>query len=540
MNRLAPFGAMLGGTALACLAASSAHAQDKPRGRVTPYIEVDQTIDADLKNGDVLTYTSLVAGVDAVVATQRASAQLSYRYERRIGWGDDVGDASVHSGLARGDYRVAPWLTVEGGALATRTRYDIRGDAPGVFAGNTGNTSQLYSLYAGPTLAHQAGPVALAGAYRIGYTKVETPTYTPLLAGQQRLDYYDDSLGQIATASAALAPNTVLPVGLTASGGWQQERAGQLKQHFDDWYARGDVLVPVSPYVALTAGVGYEKLTTSQRSPLFTAPGVPALDDRGRFVTDPASPRRVTYRTDGLYYDAGVVWRPNRRTSVEGHVGRRYGSTSYTGQARYQASEHVGFAAQVYDVVTTFGGQLRTGIANLPTSFIATRDQFAQAFNGCTFGTSGAAPGGCLDDVFQSVTTSSYRARGVDAVLTATRGRTTYGAGVGYANRKLFTPNVPNGVTIYGLEDESYYGQLFYAYALTGTSGITAQAFADYYEPALPGADDVLSVGATAAYYRNFGRLGTTAAVGLYSFRVGDGIETSLRGQALVGARYSF
>lgn len=536
MNRAA----LLGATVLACAAAMPAHAQDKPRTRVTPYIEVDQTVDADLKNGDVLTYTSLVAGVDAVAATQRASAQLSYRYERRIGWGDDVGDGSIHSGLLRGDYRVAPWLSVEGGALATRTRYDIRGDAPGVFAGNTGNTSQLYSLYAGPTLAHQAGPVSLAGAYRIGYTKVETPTYSPLLAGQRRLDYYDDSLGQIATASASLPPNIVLPVGLTASGGWQQERAGQLKQHFDDWYVRDDVLVPVSPYVALTAGVGYEKLTTSQRSPLFAAPGVPALDDRGRFVTDPASPRRVTYRTDGIYYDAGVVWRPNKRTSVEGHVGRRYGSTSYTGEARYQASETVGFAAQVYDVVTTFGGQLRTGIANLPTSFIATRDQFAQAFNGCTFGTSGAAPGGCLDDVFQSVTTSSYRARGVDAVLTATRGRTTYGAGVGYANRKLFTPDVPNGVTIYGLEDESYYAQLFFAHQLTAVSGVTAQAFADYYEPSLPGADDVLSVGATASYYRNFGRLGTTAAVGLYSFRVGDGIETSLRGQALVGARYSF
>ncbi len=536
MNRLA----LTGGIALACLAALPAHAQDKPRGRVTPYIEVDQTIDADLKNGDVLTYTSLVAGVDAVVATQRASAQLSYRYERRIGEGHHLGDESVHSGLARAEYRVAPWATIEGGALATRTRYDIRGDAPGVFAGDTGNTSQLYSLYAGPTLAHQEGPVTLAGAYRIGYTKVETPTASRFLAGQPRNDYYDDSLGQVATASVGLAPNTVLPVGLTASGGWQQERAGQLKLHFDDWYIRDDVLVPVSPYVALTAGVGYEKLTTSQRSPLFAAPGVPVVDDRGRFVTDPASPRRITYRTDGVYYDAGVVWRPNRRTSVEGHVGRRYGSTSYTGQARYQASEHVGFAAQVYDVVTTFGGQLRTGIANLPTSFIATRDQFAQAFNGCTFGTSGAAPGGCLDDVFQSVTTSSYRARGVDAVLTAARGRSTYGVGVGYANRKLFSPDVPNGVTVYGLEDESYYGQLFYTYALTGTSGITAQAFADRYEPALPGADDVLSVGATAAYYRSFGRLGTTAAVGLYSFRVGDGVETSLRGQALVGARYSF
>ena len=67
---------------------------------------------------------------------------------------------------------------------------------------------------------------------------METPTASRFLAGQPRNDYYDDSLGQVATASVGFAPNTVLPVGLTASGGWQQERAGQLKQHFDDWYIR--------------------------------------------------------------------------------------------------------------------------------------------------------------------------------------------------------------------------------------------------------------------------------------------------------------
>ena len=187
-----------------------------------------------------------------------------------------------------------------------------------------------------------------------------------------------------------------------------------------------------------------------------------------------------------------------------------------------------------------FGRQLRAGIDSLPTSFIATRNQFAQAFNGCTFGASGAAPGGCLDGVFQSVNAASYRARGVDAVLSATRGVTTYGVGVGYARRKLFAPAQVTGASIYGREDRSWYGDLFFHRALSRMSGFDATAFVDYYDPAQPGVDDVLSTGATASYYHDFGRLGTTAALGLYAFRTGEGDETAVRGQATLGARYSF
>lgn len=530
---------LLGSAALYALAAPAA-ARDKPRTTVVPYIELSQTADADLKSGDILTYTSAAAGIDASIDTARASAQVSYRYEHRFGESHDLRDEDVQSGLARGSVRLTPALSLEAGALATRSRADIRGDAPGVLAGDRANISKVFAVYGGPTLATSAGPLALNAAYRIGYTKVTAPGATALLAGQPRQDYFDDSLGQAATASAGVSPGTVLPVGLTASGGWYQERAGQLHQHYDDWFGRGDVLAPVSATVALAAGVGYEKVTTSQRDPLFTSPGAPAADSRGRFVLDPASPRRITYRTDGVYYDAGIIWRPNRRTSVEGHVGKRYGSTSYTGAIAWQASPTVGFGAQVYDTVTTFGRQLRTGLGNLPTSFIATRDQFAQAFTGCTYGTTGAAPGGCLNDVFQSVTTASYRARGVDAVVTATRGLSTYGAGAGYANRKLYAPDVAIGATLYGQEDQSWYADLFYHRSLTPVSGLDAQAFVNYYDPALASANDIVSVGATASYYHDFGRLGTTAALGLYSFRVGDGLETSLQGQALLGARYTF
>ena len=533
---------LIGTTATIALTAVPAAAQDHARAQVHPYIELSQTVDVDLKGGDAVTYTSAAAGIDASIDTARASAQLSYRYEHRFSYEDGNADLDIHSGLARAAFKLTPELTLEGGALATRSRYDIRGEAPGILGGDARNVAQVYSVYAGPTLATQVGPVSVGGLYRIGYTKVDTPSYSPLVAGQPRLDRYDSSVGQIAGLTAGIAPRTVLPFGVTASTGWERETSGPLRQHYDSWFGRGDVLLPVAPTLALTGGVGYERVQTSQRPPLLTpsasGAGVPVIDDNGRFVIDPGQGRRVTYRTDGVYYDAGVVWRPSRRTSVEGHVGRRYGSTSYTGAASWAPTPTVGVSVGVYDTVTTFGRQLRTGIANLPTSFIATRDQFAQAFNGCTLGTSGSAPGGCLDSVFQSVTAASYRARGVDAVVSATRGRTTFGGGVGYANRKLYAPDTP-GVTVYGLEDQSYYAQIFVNQALTASSGLNLQAFADYYQPA-NGPDDILSTGATATYYHDFGRLGTTASLGLYSFRVGDGVETSLRGQALLGARYQF
>jgi hypothetical protein len=529
--------------ALATLSATPAAAQAKRRVSITPYIEASQILDADLSGGDVLTYTSLAAGVDAASETQRVSGQISYRYERRFAWNKDVGDNDIHSGLARVNAKVTKDLSFEAGGIATRTRSDIRGAAPGLLVGNVDNVAQVYAVYGGPSLRTTAGPVAINANYRLGYTKVETPTFADTGMGTQRLDYYDDSVGHTVNASASIAPGTVLPFGVTASGAYDRETASQLKQRYEGYYGRGDVLMPISPYVALTAGVGYEKIETSQKDALVDAAGAPVLDKDGRFVTNAASPRRIAYRTDGVYYDAGVVWRPNRRTSVEGHVGKRYGSLSYTGTATYQASQSVGLAVNVYDGVQTFGRQLRTGIGNLPTSFISGQQQgFGQQFNGCVFGSSGAQPGACLDDVFQSISTSSYRARGIDGVIVASRGRSTWGAGAGYANRKLYAPNVAPGLVVSGLDDQSYYGQLFYTRTLTRASGVNGDLFVNYYDSGVEdagGDTSVWSYGATGTYYHNFGRLGTTASLGLYSFKVGD-LDSDWSAQALIGARYQF
>ncbi len=544
---------ILGGAAALFVAAPALAQSDSASGSgqgarrvvVRPYIEATQILTADLGGGDVLTYTSLAVGVDAAVSTARINGQVSYRYERRFAYDDDIGDTDIHSGLARVEAQLTRNVSLEAGGIATRSRSDIRGAAPGVLVGNVSNIAQVYAVYGGPNFAAQAGDVAVNANYRLGYTKVETPTFGTAATGGQRLDYYDDSIGHTATASAGFRPGTLLPVGLTASAGFDRETAGQLSQRYQGYFGRGDAVLPVSPYVALTAGLGYERIETSQKDALVDAAGVPVLDRDGRFRTAPGSPRRIAYRTNGLYYDAGVIWRPNRRTSVEARIGERYGSLSFTGTATYQASKDVGVAVNVYDGVQTFGRQLRTGLANLPTSFLAPNQGFAQQFNGCVFGATGAAPGGCLDDVFQSISTSSYRARGIDAVLVATRGRTTFGGGIGYANRRLFAPRGAPGLVVTGLEDESYYGQLYFARSLSSVSGINATAFVNYFDSQLGGgfvtAGDggVWSYGATGTYYRNFGRLGTTASLGLYSFKVGD-FDSDWSAQALLGARYQF
>jgi hypothetical protein len=526
----------LGATALS----APAFAQDR-QVTVQPYVEVNQILTADLQGDDVVTFTTLSAGVDASIRTRRAEGQVSARYDHLFSWDDDVGDTDVLSGLARGSFAVAPGLSIEGGALATRTRTDRPGlgGSPVLLTDDLDASSQIYSLYAGPTLSRRIGVAQLDAAYRIGYTKVESPDAFGFVPGGGRRDFFDDATNHLATARLSVAPRALLPVGLALSGAYEREDAGQLDGRYEGYFVRGDVLAPVSATVALAGGVGYERIETSSRDPLLTPAGLPVIDEDGRFATDPASPLRIDYRTDGVFYDVGVVWRPNRRTEARASVGERFGSFSGTGSITYQATDRLSIAVGVYDGIQTFGRQLRTGLANLPTSFVSARDQFTQQFSGCVFSGSGQNPGGCLNSVFQSINTTSYRVRGIDGVVTLTRGPGVIGFGAGYANRDFHTRRVPLGVSITGLEDESAYVQGFYSQPLDAVSGFDAQAFFNWYNQIGVADDELLSAGAVASYYRQFGRLSATASLGLYSFRVGD-FDDSLSAQALIGARYTF
>ncbi|PCD04694.1 hypothetical protein COC42_04095 [Sphingomonas spermidinifaciens] len=530
---------------MACGIAAPAAAQDRPGGDaprvdVSPYINLSQVLIADLSNGDdALTYTSAQAGIDATIQTRRTQAQLSYNYEYRFAWDDDLADTSIHTGLARLSTQVTPSLGFEVGGIATRARSDIRGAAPGLLVGNVANISQLYGVYGGPTVTRQIDQFGFNAAYRVGYTKVEVPdSGVGLLPGQPRLDYYDDSLTHLVTASLGTRAGTYLPIGFTLSGQYEREDAGQLDQRYEGYFGRGDVVLPVSGTLALTAGVGYERIQISQRDPLVDGNGNIAIDGNGRFVTDEGSPRRLAYDIDGVFYDAGVVWRPSPRTTLEVHLGERYGTFSGTGSLSWQMNGTDALQVVVYDSVQSFGRQLGDGISALPTSFTNPFNGGGNAYNGCIFGSDGGAAGGCLNSVFQSISTANYRARGIDAVYAVTRGQLRLGAGAGYANRRFFAPDDAPGVNVSGLEDESAYIQAFASRQLDGNSGVTADVFYNWYRAGL-GGFETRGAGATGAYYRNWGRLDGVASAGIY---VSDQSlsDADVVAQALIGLGYRF
>ncbi len=171
----------------------------------------------------------------------------------------------------------------------------------------------------------------------------------------------------------------------------------------------------------------------------------------------------------------------------------------------------------------------------MPTSFNTPRDPFGDGFNGCVFGDTATAAGGCLTNSLGSISTASYRARGVNAVLSMNAGPTTLGLGLGYANRRYL---VPPGVIVAGTSDDNWYGQLFASQQLDSVSSVSGNVYANYYESNLPGAPGVFGAGANGSYYRSFGSLSAMATLGISTYDVEGAGNTSA--QALLGLRYGF
>lgn len=528
--------------AAAAFAAMPASAQGQGRVQITPHIDAGQVLSADLQGGDVLTYSTVGAGVDVSVHSRRVEVQLSYNYQHRFSYDSQTGDDDFHSGVAVIRARVTPGLTLEAGGIALRGRSDIRGATPGDLSGSGVNRSQIYSAYAGPNVATHVGPMFVNGAYRFGYTKVEAPSDgTGVPAGSAPLDVYDDSTVHVATASVGVKSGTVLPIGVTVSGAYTRENAGQLDNRFEGKYGRGDVVLPLGRGFAVAGGVGYEQIRITQRDALLDVGGQPVRDANGRFVTDPASAPRLAYDTDGIFWDAGVIWRPSRRTFLEARIGKRYGEWSYTGSLSYQMGPGSGIQIGVYDSVTSFGQQTGGGVAALPNSFDSeSENPFQQNNSGCTFGNQGSAAGSCMSGVFASAATGNYRSRGVTGVMVMNRGPNHFGFGGGYARRDFIAPVGAPGFTVNGTSDQTYYGQVFASRELGRDASISGNAFINYYISDLPGSDPTMGWGANTAYtQRFFGHLDATAAVGVYGYEA-QGTDNDITAQALFGLRYGF
>jgi len=512
--------------------ASAAPAGRHSRGEIRPYLEVTQVLSADLSGGgDTLTYTSVAAGVDGSITTRRVTAQASLRYERDIDWNGHVAQQDNISGLAIVHAEVASGLSVDAGGIATRT------GGPGRVFGvnNRDDTVDVYSVYAGPTLATRVGPLAVNGAYRFGYTRVNDHS-----AADQLADDFDSSTAHSLTGSIGMGTRSGgLPFGWTIGGGHVRESSSDSFRHrFEGSYVRGDVVVPVGPTLALTAGVGYERIRSSQRDFVRDAAGVPIVGPGGQPQANPNAPRQLTYDMDGIMYDAGIIWRPSARTELQARAGHRYGGTTYLGTLTHQVGRHAALNVAVYDTVETFGHQLGNDISSLPANFNANRNPLTGSLGGCVFGQQGG--GVCLNRSLQSITGDSFRARGINATLSGERGLFSYGIGAGY-NRRHYHHPVLAGVTVQGAEhdeDFSVYGNL--SRRLSRTSSIAFDAYASWYDNDLANFDAVTSQGATLSYSRSFmlERLQLLAALGIY--RSDDGTDSSTNGSATAGLRYTF
>ncbi|MDT9597758.1 porin family protein [Sphingosinicella rhizophila] len=521
--------------------ASAATLKGEPRSRITPYLEVQQVLSADLNGGDVLTYTSVGAGVDAFVSSQRVKATISYNYQRRIAWNDNLSDNDIHTGLAAAQLTVVPnLLTFDAGALAARSHGDLSVPVPGFQTADDPNLVEIYSVYAGPTLSTKVGAVDVGASYRLGYVHVDDHGLAGVsqVPGQPRFDRYDGSVIHSAAASVGMGPGE-LPVGWTVGAGYSREDNDILDATNEAVFVRGDIVVPVTYSLALTGGAGYEKLKASQQDILRDTNGFPIVGPNGELVADPSRPRLLAYDQSGLIWDVGVIWRPSRRTELQARVGRRYGGTTFVGSLEHRINESYAITASVYDQVTSFGRLLISDLNGLPVDFKIGRNRLSGG-GGCVFGNDPGS-GTCFDDALQSINNSSFRYRGAAILFSGGRGPWSFGAGLGYARRNYFGAG-DNAIpfNLANVTDESVTFQANAERQLSRNSSVALDSYLGWFDSGAAGVRSSRSAGLTGSYYHTLmdGHLEATAQAGIYTVDAGQ-YDSSVA-SILFGLRYAF
>ena len=530
------------GLALGIGLAAPATAAEVKTG-IAPYLEVEQVLSSEFGDGgDTLTYTSIAAGVDGAISTRRVHAQISYRYERRIGWGGDLEDSDVHTGIAQLSAEVVPeTVTINAGALAARSRVDGRGPIFGFSGADNPNLADVYSVYAGPDLSTRAGPVQVAASARLGYVKVDDHGFDDFILPGASSDRYDSSTQYSLSGSVGMAPGD-LPVGWTVGAGYFREDVNRLDQKFDGYYVRGDLVFPVSDELALTGGVGYEEIQSSQQDVRRGSDGLPIVTPGGNLIADKSAPRLFSYDHGGMIWDVGVIWRPSRRTELQARAGERYGSKTFTASLEHKLSGDYAVSASIYDSVTSFGRVLVNDFSSLPVGFRNNRNPLnpgVGGVGGCIFG-SEAGSGVCLDDALQSISNSTFRLRGANVVLSGRRGPWELGVGAGYAHRKYHQAVVAPTLGLERVTDQSFslFGNATRRLGRNASLGF--DAYAAWYDSGLTGSDSSFGTGVSANYYRTFllDRLEGYAAAALFTTDSGDFDTTGA--SAVIGLRYTF
>lgn len=535
---------LTGIAALAVVTAGPAFAQDD-RGAssqdravtIQPYIEVSQVLTAQLSPvSDELTYTQVAAGVDTSIQGRRSGASVSLRYERNFTYGDDQVETDTISGIARGYLSIVPQsLTLQAGALASRSRADGGGAVAANPLASDDASNQIYSAYIGPDFKTRVGAVEIAADAKVGYNRFETDNAVFDANGDQ-VDVFDDSITYGGRVAVGTRPGDILPVGVAVSAGGFQEDLSNLDQRVRDVYARADVTIPVSPTFAVVGGVGYENVEVSSRDAVRDANGDPVFDANGRLVTDSASDRLVAFDVDGLLWDVGVLWRPSSRTSLEARVGQRYDSTTYYGTFSYQPSSTDSLAIAVYDGISGFGGVVNNSLSGVSSNFQAQRNPFSGDFGGLVSSNDGVG----LVNPLGSIRSSAFRGRGVNASYTTQLGRFNAAIGAGYDRRSFIAAAGSALEAVDGVVDESYYVTGSLSTDIGRSGALAANVYANWFNSNTDNGD-LKAVGASAAYSHTLaGKLSARAALAVDYFDSEFSDEDFATASALLGLRYDF
>ena len=509
---------------------------------IRPYIEAQQVANDQLSpsgGGGLLTYSVLAVGADALVNGRNTQAAVSLRYERRFGWGPTAGGNSF-SGLANATTRIVDGLKLDYGGYANRFSTSSSGATYANYDNSSDSLSQVYSVYAGPSLATHVGELGVTGAYHAGYTKVNNALNSSV-AGTNTLDH---SLSQDARLAVGTKPGDLgLPVGLGVEGGWFHEDISNLDQKVTDLHARAQVIVPVSRSLNLLGGVGAEKVQVSSHDAVRDANGNPVSDANGRLITDFNSPRYIAFDTSGLIWDVGAQWRPSSRTSAEAHVGRRYGQLGGYGFFNWKPNSGTTFAVTAYENMTGFGGALSQALSGGSTQFTAIRDSITGNLASCSGSLSG---GSCIGGSTGSLNSQVYRGRGVTASLMQALGRWSVGIGGGWDRRIYIAAPQTVLAQLNGKADQYYWVAGYAGGKVSARSSIQTTLELYKFESGLDTNGDIKAVRAVGVYSYYFSHhITANASLAIDGQRreqqqLPQQAEDLWTASGAVGVRYSF
>ncbi|MET0373514.1 MAG: hypothetical protein ABW128_04560 [Rhizorhabdus sp.] len=524
---------LLSGSALC----GAAHAE---RPELGAFIDLQQIAESQLQGvgEDIVTYTEVSGNLAASIRNRRIVLSASYRASYRI---PEVGNLSKNfnqDGILRMQANVIDeWLSTDVGAIVTRSRIDPSGSAQQLNSANQKNLAQTYSAFIQPSLAHRIGDVGFAASYRYAYTKNESGQ-TGVIAGPP-VDRFDSSTAQQADLSIGMQQSS-LPFDWTVGAQYRHENTTNLAQRFRALKVSGEIKQPIAATVALVASGGYEKTETSERSALIdSTTGLPVLGKGGRFVVDPASPRVLTYDMAGLIGDAGIIWKPSRRSRFEMRAGYRYGGFSVTGLAEMRPSDRTGLTFILTDQVQSFGQGVSGGLAGAPVDLnIDLSADPATGYQNCLFGKT-AGSGRCIGGSLGGASAQAYRERAASIIVSRALREWTVSGSLGYT-RRTYIDDPSDPFSLDGVVDQSFFGDLSLNGQLSRVSGVSFSFTGSLFKNGQVGASDVKAGTFSTSYYRTFGRSIRARASLAVDASKQDGITADVSGRAQIGMQYEF